>query len=217
MPMRPMAMSYRAVSVTRLRADPHRHAADRIVTAYRVPHCTRCAPEALENGLDEAGEEREKASTPIRARIDVVDGLLADNQRQLDRLLDLYLAGDLSREALTDRKARLEATILSLEKERIGLIAHLEQQILSAEQIQSIREFAAQVRQNLDAMSSDPDAKRRLIESLDVRAVLSMQDGQAIVHASCVLYPEETVLNCVPEHNCYETARKKARGEGGRL
>ena len=42
MPMRQMAMSYRAVSVTRLRADPHCHAANRIVI--------RCAPEAFEQG-----------------------------------------------------------------------------------------------------------------------------------------------------------------------
>lgn len=37
-------------------------------------------------------------------RLGVVDDLLADNRRQLGRLLDLYLSGDSPKDVLTDRR-----------------------------------------------------------------------------------------------------------------
>ena len=112
---------------------------------------------------------------------------LASNRAQLDRLLDLYLAGDFNREVLTDRKARLEKTITALEKERGELAAYLEARVLSVEQIQTIQEFAAKIGENLEAMGDDFDAKRGLVEALDVRVTLVVEDGQQLIYARCLL------------------------------
>jgi len=92
-------------------------------------------PAVLGRGLSEYQAERDRENAPIRERLKVVDDLLADNRAQLERLLDLYLSGEFPKEALTDRKIRLETTISALEKERAGLVAHLEARTLTADQI----------------------------------------------------------------------------------
>lgn len=123
-------------------------------------------PEALAEGLSAQKAEREEANKPLRDRLTVVDDLLADNRRQLERLLDLYLAGDFPREVLVERKERLQATIDALEREQADLAAHLETQILSDEQVQTITEFAEKVRGGLEIAEQDLKERRRLIELL---------------------------------------------------
>jgi hypothetical protein len=144
-------------------------------------------PEVLAQTLGQVQQEREQENAPIRDRLAVVDDLLAENQGQLERLLDLYLSGEFPKEVLTDRKARLEGTISALEKEQAGLVAHLETRVLSVEQIQTLQEFAAKVGKNLDAMDSDFGAKRRLMDDLDVQVTLGMKDGQKWIFASCMI------------------------------
>jgi site-specific DNA recombinase len=144
-------------------------------------------PEVLAQGLRDVQQKREQENAPIRSRLAVVDDLLVDNRTQLERLLDLYLAGDFPKEMLTDRKARMEKTIQALEKEQIGLLAHLEGHLLSVEQIKTIQEFAAGVSQKLDAMDNDLDAKRRLIEMLDVQVTLTTENGEKVIYARCIL------------------------------
>ena len=52
-------------------------------------------PTELTKGLDAYQEERDRETAPLRERLTVVDSLLAENRAQLERLLDLYLSGDL--------------------------------------------------------------------------------------------------------------------------
>jgi site-specific DNA recombinase len=148
-------------------------------------------PESLAAGLKEVHQEQEKEHAPLRDRLTVVDDLIADNTTQLERLLDLYLSGDFPKETLTDRKSRLERTILALESERSGLETQLEAQLLTEKQIQSIQEFAAKVGEGLEAIGDDFDTKRRIIEELDVWATLSVEDGQKVVYVRCMLGDEE--------------------------
>jgi len=144
-------------------------------------------PEALAQGLWEIHQERERENSPVRERLNVVDDLLADNRAQLDRLLDLYLLGDFPKEVLTDRRVRLEETIFALERERSGLVAHLEAQLLTIEQIRTIQSFAAKVGENLEAMDGDLAAMRALIAALDVQVTLAVEDGQKVVYVRCIV------------------------------
>jgi hypothetical protein len=128
-----------------------------------------------------------------------VSGLIDENQAQL-RLLDLYLSGEFPREMLTERKARLEVTIASLEREQAGLVSHLKEQTLSEEHIQTLMSFAATVSENLQAMSDDFAVRRRLMVELDVQATLAVEDGQKVVYANCVLGQE--VLSIASKETC---------------
>ena len=123
----------------------------------------------------------------MRARLEIVDDLLANHRKQLERLLDLYLSGEFPKDVLTDRKIRLESTIVSLERERTGLLTHLEANLLSAEQIRTLQEFAAKVGEKLDKMEDDFAARRALIEALDMQVTLMIEDEQKVVYARCIL------------------------------
>jgi Ribonuclease G/E len=94
---------------------------------------------------------------------------------------------------------RLEETITALEKEQADLSARLEAQLLSAEQIQSIQEFAAKVWEGLDAVEDDFGMKVRLIEQLDVQVTLLVKDGQKMVRARCMLRPAGSELRPIPQ------------------
>jgi site-specific DNA recombinase len=117
-------------------------------------------PEALREGLEEQRAEQERANKPLHDRLDVVDDLLSDNRRRLEKLLDLYLSGDFDKDVLTDRKARLETTIAALEKERADLAVFLESQ-LSDEAIATLMDFARKVSGGLEIADQDFEARRQ--------------------------------------------------------
>jgi hypothetical protein len=144
-------------------------------------------PEALALGLETYQAEREKENQPIRERLEVVDNLLGDNRSQLERLLDLYLSGDFPKEILIERRKRLETTIEALEKERVGLVARLEEQTFTPDQMQTIRDFAAQEAEGLERADQDFETRRRMIEALDVQATLTVEDGVKVAYARCIL------------------------------
>ena len=126
----------------------------------------------------------------------MVDDLLTDNRHQLKRALDLYLEGDLLREMLIERTERLQSTIDALERERGDFLAQLEAQTLTDEQIESILEFTQEMRQGLEAAELDFEKRRQLIEALDVRVRLAVEDGQKIVYVRCKA--GKGVLSVVP-------------------
>jgi site-specific DNA recombinase len=144
-------------------------------------------PDYLEQGLTSYNEEKIQENTPVRERLKVVDDLLAENQAQLNRLLDLYLHGDFPMEILVDHKERIRKTIESLEEERAKLAAGFELEFISDRQIQSIKDFAREVAQGLSVADDDFQTKREVIETLDVQATLVVENDEKVVYASCVL------------------------------
>jgi site-specific DNA recombinase len=154
-------------------------------------------PEALEQGLWQAHQERERENSPLRDRLDVLNTLVTEKQAQLQRLLDLYLSGQFPMDDLIDRKARLEKTISSLEKEQKELVAHLKARSLTAEEIRSLQEFAARIGKNLAEMDDDFDAKRAIVDALDVQVTLTVEDGQRVLYARCII----AEYDCEVSHN----------------
>lgn len=141
-------------------------------------YAVRCQPEQA---------EREEANKPLRDRLAVVGDLLADTRCQLERLIDLYVSGDFPREALTERKERLEGTVEALERERQDLVPRLEAQTLTDEQVQTITEFAREVVQGLEIADASFEARRYLIEALDVWATLVVEDRQKVIYVRCMV------------------------------
>jgi hypothetical protein len=144
----------------------------------------------LASGLEAYQSDQEQANGPIVERLKAVNDLLLSNSAQLERLLDLYLVGDFPQELLTERKVRLEQTIRSLKAEEAALEASLDAQQLTEEQIESIFEFVAVVREGLEEADDSFGAKRKLIELLDVRVTLAVENDEKIVYATCRLGKE---------------------------
>jgi len=161
-------------------------------------------PAALAEGLRAEQAERERINKPLRDRLAVVDDLLIDNRRQLERVLDLYLSGDFAEEMLTVRKGSLQDTIRALERERANLTAQLETQTLSGDQVETIKKFAQEIATGLENAEHSFEARRRLVDLLDVQVTLAIEDGQKIGYARCIL--GEVALPIVPTTTgrCYE-------------
>ena len=64
--------------------------------------------------------------------------------------------------------------------------AQLEMESLSEEEIQSLRDFAAEVAEGLQYAEEDFETRRRIIEELDVQVTLSVEDGQKALYARCM-------------------------------
>jgi hypothetical protein len=152
---------------------------------------------ALERGLRKHKAERDQENAPIRGRLEVVDDLLADNRNQLERLLDLYLSGDFAKELLTERKTRLEKTILALKKEQAEIVAQLEAGDLTEDQIKTLADFVAGIAAGLDVANAEFETRRAVIEALNVQAELFVKDGEKWVRTWCAL-GQETMYKLCP-------------------
>ena len=152
-------------------------------------------PDELEEGLEEYRAKREEENAPVRERLGVLDDLLADNQSQLERLLDLYLSGGFDKNLLIERKNRLEETVSSLQRERAALLARLEAHSLRPDQVRTIKEFAAKIAAGIDEARKDFGARRAIIEALDMHVSLIREGDTMIAHVSCVLGDEVLCLD----------------------
>ena len=108
-----------------------------------------------------------------------------ENERQWRKLLDLYLQNDFPREMLQERKSRLEEAITNLRHEQADISNHLQSNILSDGQIEDIETFCAQVREGLE--NATFDQKRQLIDMLDVRGKLSIENDEKVIYVKCIL------------------------------
>jgi hypothetical protein len=144
-------------------------------------------PGVLEHGLAEYQEGREQFCAPIRDRLIVLEDLWQGSKSQLDRVLDLYISGQVQRELLIDKKQQLEATLAALDKERDELNLNLESEALSDSEIRQIVEFAAQIAEGLEPGNESFEDRRRIIELLDVRASFTVEDNQKYVDVWCFL------------------------------
>jgi site-specific DNA recombinase len=166
-------------------------------------------PEALRQNLEQQQAEQERANQPLWDRLAVIDDLLADNRRQLEKLLDLYLSGDFPKEVLTERKNRLETTIATLEKERVDLALTLESQTLTDDQIMTIKDFAKEVAGGLEEAETSFEAKRHIIDLLDVRVTLAIEEGQKVAYVRCLV--DEVDLSIEPMNTRVHDSPKKSR------
>ncbi len=169
-------------------------------------------PKSLRLGLEEYQTEQDKANAPLRDRLAVLEDLSADNKRQLERLLELYLAGDFPKEMLIERKSRLENTIEKLSKERNGLVTQLEARTLTEEQVRTLEEFTLRVAEGLNFADEDFETQQRVIEILDVRATLAVEDGEKIAYLRCMLGDDSLSIASTTTKTCFRENQKRGGG-----
>ena len=165
-------------------------------------------PIALQEGLEARLAETETQINPFRERLAVVESLIDQNNKELDRALELYLSNDFPKEMLISRKNELETALQSLEQEKARLVDVIEEQTLSPHQIEDIHEFARKIGAGLAEADQDFRRKRAIVDALDVRVVLSVEEGEKVVYAQCTLGEEEFKLDA-------KKAPKGGRSSGG--
>ena len=142
-------------------------------------------PENIRTGLQGMQEETERANQSLYSRLEIIQNRIEESQLQLQKLLDLYLNDDFPREMLQERKARLEETLMNLRKEKVELSSHLHAITVTDEQIEDIEAICAQVRDGLETATFEQ--KRQLIDLLDVRGKLAIENDEKVVYVKCIL------------------------------
>ena len=142
-------------------------------------------PIALSEGIEAYQAQQLEIQKPLEERLAVVDDLLKEHTTELERLLDLYLSGEFPRAMLAERKTRLEQTIASLQEEKARLAAGLRATLLSKDQSLQVQDFLAEVVEGLQLAGDSFESRRRIIEMLDVRGTLAIEDGQKVLYVRC--------------------------------
>jgi site-specific DNA recombinase len=142
-------------------------------------------PDTVAEGLRERDKWREEANQPIRDRLDVVEEALTDANRQMDRLLDLYLSGEFTKDVLTRRHGELEQRIRELEREQAELQQQLEEDAITDDQVETLKSVARKVADGLDKADEHFETRRKIVDLLDVRVTLAIEDGEKVIEAEC--------------------------------
>ncbi len=143
-------------------------------------------PDAIDEGIAEYHENREREQAPIRERLQVVDDLLIDHRNQLQKILDLYLDGNFPKELLVERRQRLQDTVDSLANERVNLVSHLESSAYSPEQLHAMKEYTQEIAAGLDEAEEDFDSRKHIVEMLNVYASLAIEGDEKVAYVTCV-------------------------------
>jgi len=142
-------------------------------------------PESLAEGLQGMREETLRSNQSLFDRQDMIAKRITETERQLEKLLDLYLSNGFPKEMLQERKSRLEETLANLHREQADISDHLRETILSDEQILDIEAYCTEIRQNLECTTFKQ--KRQIIDMLDVRGTLAIENDEKVVYVKCIL------------------------------
>ncbi len=138
-------------------------------------------PENIQSGAERYQHEREAELKPLRSRLDASDKLLSRKESELQRLIDLYISGDVERELLLDRKTRLESEISAIRKETDALNIQLAGG-LTDEQVQELVAFSRKVAEGLDKAERDFTLRKRIIEYLKTRVIFAVENEEQVAY-----------------------------------
>jgi site-specific DNA recombinase len=147
-----------------------------------------------------------------RERLATIDSMIEDHDRQLAKILDLYLYDDFPKEMLVERKERLEKTLAGLQSEKQKLAQVLEEPSWLVQTIQANTESAldglAQVLAHMSSgkpltieangqskkfrwrFETDFQDKRKTIEELETSVTLTVENNTKVIYLNCLLGEE---------------------------
>jgi len=141
---------------------------------------------ALIEALNEQTTKRDELTRPQRDNLATTDKLLEDKQHELEKLLDLYLTGDFPREFLTERKKRIDVNIDKLKEQQSRLRSVLDEESLDEARIKTILELSHYVHNGIIEAENDFEKRRWMIDALDVRATVAIEDGEKVMYLNCL-------------------------------
>jgi hypothetical protein len=143
----------------------------------------------LTNGLNFYQEEQDKNSTRCTEMLTTIDEQLATGHKQLDRLIDLYISGDIPKDHYALRKTKFEESIAKLEIEKKEVSKQLLPSQLAPELVKQLKEYFDKIRDRLDDASFE--TKRRLIDLLDVNGKLDIENNERVIYIKCLISPQQ--------------------------
>lgn len=154
-------------------------------------------PELIELGYSRFSSQLDKELEPLRRHAAIAGSLLSKEQAKLDKLLDLYLSGDMPKELLVEHRARLEGRVAALAGQYNELTSRIQAVECSRVDMPKLLEFVSDIGDGLNSVDALDDfaQKRQIVEHLDVRASLVIEDGERVVYLSCKIGQGRCVVN----------------------
>lgn len=139
-------------------------------------------PQALVEGYREAQQTLSTEHQAIQEQVALVDKQIGKQEVRLSGLIDELAEATSPRiKAMIREKCQdVEAVLSSLATEREALTTRLVVATITDEHIQSIEEFAADVRDEID--TADFALKRQIIEALNLHCTLALEDGVKVIY-----------------------------------
>ena len=153
-----------------------------------------CDPVALRAGISVLRAQAERKIAPLQERLQAVDRQIAESQREAARLLDQYLAGAIEKSILQERKAAGDASVAALQQERTELDRRLKASTSDSSALENLAAFAIQVSDAL-AQAETAALRRSVVETLGVKVRLSVEEGDRVAYAGCVLGEARLVIS----------------------
>jgi hypothetical protein len=119
--------------------------------------------------------------------LELVQDALEDSHMQMDRLIDLYLTSEFTKEKLSKHRAKLEEQIRDLEAEQSELEHQLEDDIITEDEVETLKALGRKIREGLEEADNDFETRRELIDLLDVTVTLGIENGEKVIEAECRL------------------------------
>jgi len=141
------------------------------------------------NGMVYYCEEQNKNASRSEGMLRSIDAQIAAVQAQLDRLIDLYLSGDIPKDNYTYRKMKFEEAIATLEDERKLVVKQQPSAPLQSDLIQQLKQYFEKIRNRL--RDATFEAKRKVIELLNVRGTLAIENGLKVIYVVCQIFPQQ--------------------------
>jgi len=107
------------------------------------------------------------------------------NKERFDKLVDLFLEGEFPKEMISKKRGDLERVIKDLGNIRTLIQGDLQLNGLSDEEVLELKEFVDLVRDGIK--TSDFETKQNIINLMDVRGKLALENKEKAVCLSCKL------------------------------
>jgi predicted ribosome quality control (RQC) complex YloA/Tae2 family protein len=114
----------------------------------------------------------------MKERIMVIQNLLDENRRQLQKVLDLYIDGKFSREVLMKRKKKFEKKIFDLAAELGWLTQTMEEWSNKSENVKRLQELIENIAPLLQEVDTNFIYRRRLVDYVNLQAAVSRQGAR---------------------------------------
>jgi len=124
-------------------------------------------PVRLFAGIAEMRQEAKRAQKMVEANLAVIVAQIEKTRDRVNRLVDLYTAGEIDKTTFTEKKATIQSEIKKLESEREDMLKRLgEVRILDSNEEAQLRQVAAEIAEKLDW--GTPQQRTTLLEILRV-------------------------------------------------
>ena len=150
----------------------------------------------FEQALDARLEARQAARLPLENALAALRAEQQKDEVKLERLLDLYLGGGITKERFESSQMRIEASIQS----RATKTSEIEQQLLEIEarvgDIRSATVLARKIAARIGAADTEDnfEARRQIVETLDVQGFLEFRGDQKLARVTCTLTPNPLLI-----------------------